>query len=225
VSRFLAVTGGPASGHPIWHFAAVAGAGVLTYVGIKGWDWWRRRGPGLTAPSPALMLLAALGLVSCAVHIGVGPEHFEEWVVYGVFFVCASAAQAAWSVLILLRPSRRLLLYGAFGNLAVVMLFVGSRLIGIPFGPDAFQPEELSMVGIVATGSELLLVALALWMAQERVMEKSATDAEIPRFRSPRFGHNGPCSSGTGPSSVSPSVHPASRSASPATRTWSSSSR
>lgn len=214
-----AATRGATAGHPIWHFAAVAGAGVLTYVGIKGWDWWRQRGTSLVRPSRALLLLSALGLVSCGVHIGVGPEHFQEWIVYGVFFVCASAAQAAWSVLILLRPSRRLLRLGAFGNLGVVFLFVASRVVGVPFGPEAFRPEELSVVGVVATGSELVLAAMALWLVRERYGREVPAGLGITRVRVPSLGHNGPCSSDIGLCSVSPSGRPASRSAYRATTT------
>jgi hypothetical protein len=215
----LAAAAGPPAGHPIWHFAAVAGAGVLTYLAIKGWDWWRAHRATLVRPSRPLLLVSALGLLGCAVHIGVGPEHFHEWVVYGVFFVCASAAQAAWSVLVLLRPSRQLLQVGAFGNMAVVLLFVASRLIGIPFGPEAFQPEELSVVGVVATGSELALVALALWLVRHGWSREAPTGPEIPRVGATDVGHNGPCSSVTGLSSVSASARPVSRSAYPATTT------
>jgi hypothetical protein len=43
-------------------------------------------------PKP-ILYAAALSLVAGLVHLGVAPEHFEEWWGYGVFFLVASAAQ------------------------------------------------------------------------------------------------------------------------------------
>jgi hypothetical protein len=152
------------AGHPIWHFTVVAGAGVLTFLGIKASEWRQTRGMQIGGLDGRVALLSVLGFACCAIHAYVCPEHFHEWVVYGVFFMCASALQAAWAIVVLARPSRRLLLFGAVGNAAVVMTYFISRFVGIPFGPDAFKPETYDALSMVATSLEAGLVALSVYL-------------------------------------------------------------
>jgi hypothetical protein len=149
------------AGHPIWHFALVAGVGVLTLAIVKTVEWWKDHGRQLRRPAPALWVLSALGGGSALIHALVCREHFHEWVLYGVFFLCASTVQTAWSILILLRPSRRLLLLGAIGNAMVIATFLVSRTSGMPFGPEPFQPEAFDTLGVIATTCEIGLVLLA----------------------------------------------------------------
>jgi hypothetical protein len=158
----------PVVGHPIWHFAIVAGAAMLVLAGIKGLEWWGHSGRRLTKPHPAAALLAGLGLACSAIHIAVCPEHFREWIAYGIFFTTASAAQAGWSVSILIRPSRRLLLTGAIGNAAVISLYFFSRIIGVPFGPGAFKPETFDALSVAATACEATVVAGALYLTSHK---------------------------------------------------------
>lgn len=167
--------GGATGGHPIWHFAVVAGAGVAVFAGIKASEIWRHRGHRLPRPSPMIVLLALLGATSSVIHAMVCREHFREWVVYGVFFVIASALQAAWSVLILFRPSRTLLMIGLVGNAGIVVTFVVSRTFGMPFGPAAFQPEAVNGLGIAATLAELAVeyVATLLLISTRRVSSRA----------------------------------------------------
>ncbi|HEX4865551.1 MAG TPA: hypothetical protein VFV02_15895 [Acidimicrobiales bacterium] len=158
------VQGSPQGGHPIWHFAVVAGAGIAVFAGIKASEYWKHSGHRLPRPSPPIVLLALLGATSSVIHAMVCREHFREWVLYGVFFVVASALQAAWSVLVLIRPSRTLLAIGVAGNAAVVLTFVVSRTLGMPFGPAAFQPEAVTTLGIAATVAELAVEYGAFWL-------------------------------------------------------------
>ena len=66
------------------------------------------------------------------------PEHFEEWWGYGAFFVVAAAAQILYVPIVLLWPTQIVLLGGIAGNLAIVMLYLLTRTVGIPlFGPEA----------------------------------------------------------------------------------------
>ena len=173
----------PVAGHPSWHFAIVAAAAVLTFGGIKVAEWWRRSAfrmrppslslpslslPSLSLPSLSLMALAALSLACSGMHAWVCREHFQEWVVYGIFFLCASTLQAGWSVLILVRPSATLLLAGVAGNAAVVVTYAISRSVGIPFGPDAYRPESVNPIGLAATMCELAAEGLATYLLIRR---------------------------------------------------------
>lgn len=168
-------------GHPLWHFAIVAAAGVLTFIGIKVSEWRHSNRLRLPRVDSRLVLLGALGLTCCGIHAYVCPEHFREWVVYGVFFMCASALQAAWSILVLVRPTRRLLLLGAAGNAAVIVTYFVSRFVGIPFGPDAFQPETYDALSMVATTCEAAVVALAFYLASAQHRPARSLPAVLSR--------------------------------------------
>jgi hypothetical protein len=175
------VQGAAPAGHPIWHFAVVAGAGISVFVGIKAAERWKHTARRMRWPSPPMLLLALLGAVSSVIHALVCPEHFREWVVYGVFFVIASALQAAWSVLLLVRPGRTLLMMGVVGNAAVVLTFVVSRTAGMPFGPAAFKPEALTGLGIVATVAEVAVEYGACWLLYVSRHDTAPLVSSLPR--------------------------------------------
>ena len=158
---------GPSTGHPLWHFGVVAGGGVAAYAGIRAKEIWARTGRRWHGIHAETAVLALLGLACAGAHAYVCPEHFHEWIVYGIFFMIASALQAAWSILILVRPSRRLILAGATGNAVVVVTFLISRTVGVPFGPDAFRPETFDYLSTVVTVCETALIALATRMLYE----------------------------------------------------------
>jgi hypothetical protein len=90
------------------------------------------------------------------------PEHFEEWWGYGAFFLVAAAAQALYVPLLLRRPGPTMLLLGIGGNLAITLLYLLTRTVGIPlFGPHAGEVEGVGFADLCATTSELgIVVAL-----------------------------------------------------------------
>jgi hypothetical protein len=99
----------------------------------------------------------------------VTPEHFEEAVVYGVFFAVAAAAQLGWALLMCLRPQRWTVLAGLVGNAAMVALWAVTRTVGVPLGPGAGTTEEIGGLDIAATGFELtLVVAVSLIVLRSR---------------------------------------------------------
>ena len=103
---------------------------------------------GATGRERTLYAAAALSLLAGLIHLWVTPEHFEEWWGYGVFFLVAAAAQILYVPIVLLLPTRIILLGGIAGNLAIVVLYLLTRTVGIPlFGPEA---------GEVALGAALL---------------------------------------------------------------------
>jgi putative NADH-flavin reductase len=67
-------------------------------------------------------------------------------------------------VLALLRPSRRLLVVGAVGNLAIVALWGVTRTVGIPIGPTPWRPEAVGTADALAVQLELALALGATWL-------------------------------------------------------------
>ena len=167
------------SGHPLWHFAAVLIGPLVTSAALGLFGRWKRTRAARARIEPFNLVLAGLGLTAAAIHVSVCAEHFREWIVYGLFFVAASVFQASWSVAILVRPSRRLLLLGALVNDFIVILFVASRTIGMPFGPEARQPEPVTAAGLAATICELALVAAACYRLTDRGVSSNRRSAVV----------------------------------------------
>jgi hypothetical protein len=66
-------------------------------------------------------------------------------------------------VLVLRQPGRTLLTLGAVGNLAVVALWIMSRTVGVPIGPEVWRPEAITAIDSMATTLELAIVAGVPW--------------------------------------------------------------
>ena len=109
-----------------------------------------------------LYAAVAFSLLAALIHLWVMPEHFEEWWGYGTFFLISTVAQGAYAAL-LRWPRRPLLLLGIGGNVSIIVLYLLTRTVGIPFfGPHAGEVEGVGVADIVATTSELALVVALL---------------------------------------------------------------
>ena len=121
--------------------------------------------------------LAFLGLCAAAgAHLAVMPDHFQQSWMYGAFFAVAGALQLAlgWSVLVRPRPAE--LRAALTFSRAVVVLWAVSRFVGVPLGPDNGRTEELGVLDLFATGSELLTAgALAYLLRGVRPMRPDTT--------------------------------------------------
>jgi hypothetical protein len=147
------------AGHPLWHLLIVAGGAIAVFVAIKVKEHWDRnqrlRLPPLTI---SVVALALLSLAAGAIHASVSAEHFREAFVFGAFFLAASTAQAGWAVLVVARPNRTVLVAGVVGNAAVIILWMLTRTVGVPIGPEPWQPEAVGRLDVISTLLELALV-------------------------------------------------------------------
>ena len=117
-------------------------------------------------PNDVMVIAALLSAGAGAIHAAVINEHLREWWLYGLFFAVSAAAQLVWSVLVLRRPSRPILIAGAVGNVAVVLTWLITRTTGLPFGPEPSTPEAFGWLDVVAASFEVLLVVsivMLLW--------------------------------------------------------------
>jgi hypothetical protein len=135
----------------------------------------------------------ALSLLAGLIHLWVTPEHFEGWWGYGAFFLVAGAAQILYAPIVLLIPTRIVLLLGIAGNLAIVVLYLLTRTVGIPFfGPEAGEVEGFGFVDVCATASEVgIAVALgaALLRNASRELWCSPPLRLVPRGNSHSLSH------------------------------------
>jgi hypothetical protein len=151
------------SAHPLWHLLIVAGGAVGVFVVIKAKEQWARprdaHHPRLqSAPTVPILVLALLSAAGAAIHSAVSAEHFDEAFVYGAFFLVASTAQAGWAALIVYRPSRNLLVVSAVANAATIILWVLTRTVGLPFGPQPWRAEPVGTLDLISTVLELAIV-------------------------------------------------------------------
>lgn len=116
----------------------------------------------------AAFMLAAAGLV----HLALMPEHFAAWWVFGALFAAAAGLQLVTAVVLLRRPTRPAIVWACVLNAGIVGVGVLSRATGLPFGPEAGDPEALGWMDALTTLDELLLIGLlsieAGWTACRR---------------------------------------------------------
>ncbi len=100
---------------------------------------------------------------AAGVHAAVGPAHFIEGAVFGVFFAGTALAPVGWSLAMATRPTRRLLLAGLVGNGAVLILWLTTRTLGLPGllpGPEAVGIWDISCgaweLAVVLTAARIL---------------------------------------------------------------------
>ncbi|WP_432124116.1 hypothetical protein [Streptomyces sp. C10-9-1] len=100
------------------------------------------RGAADPGAGPVIASFASLG--AAAVHVAAAPDHFGEWWAAGVFFYAVGAFQALWAVAVLRFPGPALMAAGLVANAGVMAVWALSRTAGMPFGPGAGLPEEVT---------------------------------------------------------------------------------
>ena len=116
---------------------------------------------------------ALLSLVAALIHLWVMPGQAWLWWGYGVFFLATALAQGLLGVALLRWPAAPLVLAGTCGNLALILLYVYTHTSGVPFGPHAGKVEDVDILGMTATLSEMGLVVVLVTLlsgAYRRVM-------------------------------------------------------
>lgn len=114
-----------------------------------------------TAPATLRWVAATALLVGSAIHVvAVGP-HAEHWPAAGVFFAVLAVTQTAAAVLLVTQRTNRGLVAAGIVSAGTVLLWLVTRTVGLPFGPGAGVPEEVSTGDLVSTASSLFtLVSL-----------------------------------------------------------------
>jgi hypothetical protein len=145
--------------------AAVIAAAVTAAIaiGIVGLADHVARGLPRAGAGESLVVAAALfSAGAAAIHFAVAKMHFDEYTLFGVFFVGSGIAQLVWPLWLVFRRWRPLFLLAALGNAAIVALWAVDRIWGLPLGPTPWKPDPVGFGDSVTAGFELLLVAICV---------------------------------------------------------------
>lgn len=107
-----------------------------------------------------------------AIHIAVIQAHFDEYWAFGLFFAGAAWLQILWAIWVVARPSRVVALTGIGINGAITAVWVVSRTVGVPLGPEPGVAEPAEFVDIAATSLQVLVILGALGLLSRGAMRR-----------------------------------------------------
>jgi len=119
-------------------------------------------------PRRTVAVAAVLSLGAAWVHLAYVAPHLRQWWAYGAFFLATGIGQAVFAPLILRRPRAWLAVVGIAGNIAIVAMYVLSRVNGAPLGPHANVPERVGAVDLATAAAEVVLIALLVTVLGRR---------------------------------------------------------
>jgi hypothetical protein len=120
-----------------------------------------RRSNDLVATDSAVLLIGGLCMVAGIMHVGVAANDIRLSSSSTPLVAMLAAFQLGWAALAVLRPSRGALIWGAAVNAAIVALWVTSRTVGVPIGPQPWVPEPVGAVDVIAVLAESVIVLAA----------------------------------------------------------------
>jgi len=127
------------------------------------------------------LVLAAGLLGSAAIHVFVVPEHLIEWPSAGVFFVALAAAEIVVAGLVLSRLRTGALLIAVAVSVVPLAIWLWSRTVGLPFGPDPGVAEAVGLADVVCCILEIatLVAAVLLLRSGDRLRRLPAASAHV----------------------------------------------
>jgi hypothetical protein len=121
------------------------------------------------------------------VHVAVVREHLEVSLSHGVFFAVVGLAQIGWALWALRGPAVPRPGATALATVALIALWVVSRLVGLPFGLAAREPVGTAdVLAVVLEVALILCVALAA-RSSAMVRPDGPEQAAHPALASARF--------------------------------------
>src|SRR3954449_6869184 len=112
----------------------------------------------------SLVTVAAVATAAAAmIHFAVAPEHFQEWWGFGTFFVVCGEVQLGWALSLRARPGATSLAIGLGGSVLLVALWLRSRSVALPVGPEAGVPESVGTADVIAVLLEVVTAAGCAW--------------------------------------------------------------
>jgi hypothetical protein len=144
---------------------------------------WRRR----TKTADAAIVLSTAAALA---HVVATPDHYTWWPAAGLFFAALGLIQLLFSVVLARGTTdHRFVLAGIWGTVAVILLYVASRTVGLPMTPPvpfhggrwvagrSMVPDGAKHIGpldVFTLVAEVLLVVTLLSMLPSRSKLRTA---------------------------------------------------
>lgn len=112
--------------------------------------------------SAAVLASGLLSLAAGWIHLAFVSSHWEFWWAYGAFFLATGLFQALLAPALLRWPGSWTALVGIAGNVAIIGMYLWSRLYAIPMGPHKGVLERVTAIDLACTGIEVVLVGVLL---------------------------------------------------------------
>src|SRR5689334_15967912 len=93
---------------------------------------------------------ALMTLGAAAIHFAVAPDHLNEYLPFGIFFIIVGLAQVVLAMAAIVRPGRRVFAAAALVAAGCLALWLVSRTTGLPIGPEPWKPEAVGMPDVIA---------------------------------------------------------------------------
>ena len=162
--------------------SVLMGAGLLALTNVVAVGWvvavcGGRLRVSILRPAPArqhtraqdLRILLAAGLTGSAViHAAVVPEHLREWSAAGAFFVALAGGELVVAAALAWRRGMPALVAAVILSVCPLLLWLCSRTIGLPLGPDRWVPESIGLADVSACLLEVTTSSLAFILVRGR---------------------------------------------------------
>jgi hypothetical protein len=122
---------------------------------------------------------AALG--AGLVHLAVVQEHLSEGWPFGLFFAVLGVLQIGWAAFALLIDVLPMPRRFAALNAAVILLWLVSRTVGLPVGPEPWEAEAVGTADLLCSGLEVVLIALLVVSIRRSAGEESPSLTKVQR--------------------------------------------
>jgi hypothetical protein len=138
---------------------------LVVFAGVFALQW--RSASEERLPWP-LWAMAAATTGAGAVHAAMTGHHARLAAPLGWAMAVFAVGQLGGVVWLLIRPVRRTVEVGVWGNLGVVVLWAWTRLVGLPFGVEGGQRERLGLWDGTSTLLEAAAVLAGLvWVSTQ----------------------------------------------------------
>ena len=133
------------------------------FAGVLGVQW--RLASDVALPIPVWLSVTGTALAG-GIHGAMTGHHVHEAALLGWAMAVMCVGQLGWCLWVLFAPSARAVEIGVLGNLAVVVLWAWTRLVGIPFGIAGGLRQRIGPWDLSCTLLEVAAVLLALaWLS------------------------------------------------------------
>ncbi|MCU1600272.1 MAG: hypothetical protein JWO22_981 [Frankiales bacterium] len=137
------------------------------FAGVLGVQW--RLSSDVALPAPVWAMVGGTAGAG-AIHGAMTGHHLHEAPLLGWAMAAMCVGQLGWCLWVLFAPSARLVEIGVLGNLAVVVLWAWTRLVGLPFGVAGGLRQRIGPWDLTCTLLEVGAVLLALgWLSGLRL--------------------------------------------------------